>query len=172
MQFHLSAVDQYDQQIEFFLDIDQIERGFNLSNQLIDEGNKQLSAQLIDEQSVIELPIEQFDKDPSIEEIANLEEEWHSILSRPFSSATGFNLALLDMTNKRLKICESHIARFESLTGNIKALLINLRQMDMSPLTKRLLVDKYEQILYLYQGQIDKGSITHRHLVDLIYRLS
>lgn len=165
---HLTAVDQQSNIREFSCDIDQLELGFDVLNQIVAHGDRLIWARLIDKLDIIALPIEAFDGDSVLEPIRALEREWKSILTQPSPSIKKHRTGLLELTNQRLVACEHKIVQSGLLLRSMESLLVESQKFDLPPARKQVLESRHQRTVDFFQSQLDMAHISRLRLLRTI----
>lgn len=171
MIIRLTSVDSQNQLRDFSFQVERLEQGFDILNQLAANKEKLIAAQLVDKRFVISLPIESLHGGSVHGQMEDLKRKRKSTLENSLLTVTAVQATLLDLANQRLAVCENQIARFEPLVSRIEALLHNSQELNISPEAKQILKKNYENMLDLCRFQLDKAFHTRQHLMRMISRL-
>lgn len=101
---------------------DNLESAFDLLSQIVAQGDLIISAQIIDENSITELPPEAFDGESFTEAISKLEKQWQQLLNKPILLSPQ-KYALIDLTRRRINNQNSRIADIDLTINRLDGLL-------------------------------------------------
>lgn len=104
-----------------------LEAAFDLLSQIVAQGDSIISAQIIDEDNITELPPQAFDGEPFTEPINKLEKHWRQILNQPILLSPQ-NHALIDLTHRRISNQNSRIADIDLTINRLDELLKRAEQ--------------------------------------------
>ncbi|WP_157816186.1 hypothetical protein [Spirosoma pollinicola] len=157
----LTTVDTQHQLREFRCQIDQLEVGFDLLSGIVAQGEKLLSARIIDEGQSLKLPLEAFDGTPFLKAIQELESEWQAILSE-------FPPATLSNRSERKQWISQQVRRYEVKMITLQLTLDRLKEIrqrarDMAPAASgsSSVITHYSALIDRYEGQLIKAQLLY-----------
>ena len=149
--------------------IEQLEAGFDFLNKIVASGDKLTSVQLVDDQGVIDLPIEAFDGSSVMELIEWLESQWKVSLAQPAFTTVELRVSISALINLHLTVCESKITRIRPLFNRAEILLLRSKEMKRSH-HNQTLEKTYQATLSFYQNQLDRAYANRERLLKAIDR--
>ena len=149
-----------------------LESGLDFLNIVQARGDSILSAHLIDEDGIIELPIETIDGIPFAAPIHKLEQEWKAVLAKCIPPVSCIDQELVDWNLKRIDNCEEKLANQVLMVERLNLLLQRAEEKLVSEPERSQLVDHYKLQIDTYNQQIANSQARHerisRRLHDLL----
>lgn len=88
-----------------------------------------------------------------------LEQEWQGLLNQPVRSIETANQELIDLTQKRLYLCESALANQQRVIDRFEALLHRAESKRGFASTHPTLIGHYERQINLYSQQVTQSKL-------------
>lgn len=150
---------------------DKLELGLDFLNLIQAQGETILRAHLIDENGIIELPLDALDGEPFSAPIQELEREWKELLGEPSPFITHLNQELIEWNLKCIDCCETKMAnqalqidRFEWLRRRAEDVLL------LEPAKSRL-ISRYTTLIDTYTRQKAKSEVFHKQILQRLKEL-
>lgn len=162
MVFCLTVLDKQAHFREFMFMPAQLEAGLDFVSNLVAQGETVIKVLFDEDHKLIELPLSIFDGDPFLAPIQKLEQEWQVLLNQPVRPNLTADQELIELTQKRLYLCESALANQLRMIDRFEALLQRAEAKSSFPAARSTLMGHYKHQISLYTQQATQSK--HRQL--------
>lgn len=155
MVLFITAINRQAQARQFSYHTGELEKALDLLSSIIELGDTLLKVQIADEDGLLELPLEAFDKEPFSDAIHQLKIEWERILAQPVSPQLVPVLA--DDLNQRVqKLHQNQEASLRATIDRIQDLIEHTEESLREGTRKARLVTHYQVMIDRYRHSLDK----------------
>ena len=151
--------------------LDKIESCLDFLNLLAHRGEAIVSAHLIDEFGIIEIPLEAFDGNSFANPMQQLEHEWQQILSKPVELPAVCTHWLQDLINQLVSKDKLYVTYLEEIIDRIKQKLQQVQSGDFIEPYRSKLLNQYQASLRFYQQHLAKRQSRQKAVLNKLLRL-
>ncbi|QDK79343.1 hypothetical protein EXU85_12315 [Spirosoma sp. KCTC 42546] len=162
---------QEEEVVTFSFRPDKLEVGLDFLNLVKAQGDIILSAHLVDENGVLELPLDIVDGESFSAPIQELEREWEELLREPSPFSSQLTQELIQWNLRCIDCCEVKLAnqlqqinRFEWLRQRAEDVLF------IEPAKSRL-INRYTALIDTYSQQKAKSEVFHKQILQRLKEL-
>ena len=172
MVFLLTAIDESGNTRDFSCQLNTLESGFEVLNNVVAMGHTLTKARLLDQGNQTDFPTEAFDGVPFTEALQELEREWKMILREPIDS-TATTQTRIDFAHWQLETYETLITSYELFIARLSRLLERAQTMqEVRPGARNFgVIQHYEVALDNYRTRLIKAYFVRHQLLDRLYTL-
>ena len=171
MIFLLTTVDETGQTREFSSHLDKLERGFDLANEIVAMGHVLLRVRLIDQDTVMNLPLDAFTGESFSDNLQQLEQEWKAILQTPVGHQELARQTHRQDIQRRLALYEARIASTEGIISRLMALIERARQLEAIKGRGGQFVQHYQSLVDSFDKQLTQIYQMRHQLQQRLHQL-
>lgn len=171
MLFCLTVLDKQGQVREFRIVLHELETGLDFVSQLVAKGETVLNVWLQEGHKTTDLPLHIFDGVPFRAAMLALYQAGQALVKKPAQLGSQPQQDLIELTRKRLQLCESHIALQHGLIDRLIILQERAERQIQVVSTRLALIRHYQQQIDSYTRQISHNQLSQQQIGQRLNRL-
>ena len=159
MILSFTAIDKRNEFRAFSCQLNDLETALNTVSSISSEGDTIISAQVADESSCLNLPIDVFDGEIFSVPLQQLKKQWQAILHEPAHLLLPDNSWHIDLTQQRIKLYDNRIDQFTLVISRFERLRQRVEETIIREPHRSNLLNYYDLTLDKYHQQVERTQV-------------